>query len=86
MGGLFQLFGKRDGNIIRDLFHLHPGVGDGQGSLAGCTRSCKELDMTERLHIHTLLIFLKIHFGKHCPGFCGAQRVKRLPAMQETQV
>ena len=34
-------------------FEQAPGVGDGQGSLACCSPwSCKESDMTERLHFH----------------------------------
>ena len=32
-------------------FEQAPGVGDGQGSLAGCSSwGCKELDTTERLN------------------------------------
>ena len=50
---------------------LLPGKSHGQRSLVGYSPwSCKELDRTERLHFH----------------FPGAQKVKKLPAMQETLV
>ena len=36
-------------------FEQAPGVGDGQGSLVCCSPwGCKELDMVERQHFHTL--------------------------------
>ena len=39
-----------------------PGVGDGQGSLAGCSPwGCKELDTTERLNNNSVLCTILIY-------------------------
>ena len=59
-------------------FGWTPGVGDGQGGLACCgSRGRKESDTTERLNRTELWC---------CMGSLVAQRVKRLPAMRESQV
>ena len=59
-------------------FGWTPGVGDGQGGLACCgSRGRKESDTTERLNRTELWCYM---------GSLVAQRVKRLPAMRESQV
>ena len=69
-------------DVITDSMDMSLGkleVRDGQGSLEWCiTWGRKELDMTERLNWTEILVYIG--------AFLVAQRLKHLPAMQETQV
>ena len=66
----------------RHEFEQAPGVGDGQGSLACCSPwSCKESDMTERLHFHFPLSC--IGEGNGNPLQCSSVLAWRIPGMTE---